>query len=231
MLRTALFFLGWTRGSLGRISDALATLNELLQMARRNGDTQFLARVPKRIAWIHQELQDFQYTIPHGQAGAETTRGTRPAEAEAPPPIFSGVRSQAGTAEDWLSQGDLEQAGEHARVLLANSARHGPPKYIAVAHRILAEIAMAHGELATAEAELAAALEVFRTHPAPLVAWKTYATLGRLHGLKNDPQAALEAFAQAADIVQRIASSVTDEPLRSTFLNAPAVQEVLRGGV
>jgi hypothetical protein len=113
--------------------------------------------------------------------------------------------------------------------LLDNSLRHGPPKYLIVAHKILAEIAMARGDLATAERELNAALEPLRTNPAPLIAWKTYATLGRLHRLKNDPQAAREAWAMAAEIVRKIASTVDDDELRSTFLKAPAVQEVLSG--
>jgi tetratricopeptide (TPR) repeat protein len=229
MLRTALFFLGWTRASLGSISDALATLNELLEMARRNGDTNFLMAVPRRIAWIHRELQDFTYTVSQGQTGIETTRATHSEETEALPPSFSGVRSQARAAEYWLSQGDLERATEEAGSLLTNSTQHGPPKYVGVAHKILAEIAMARGDLAKSEAELAAALEPFRTRPAPLVTWKIYSTLGRLHVLKNDAQAAREAFAQGADIIQRIASSISDERLRSTFVNALAVKEVLRG--
>jgi tetratricopeptide (TPR) repeat protein len=231
MLRTTMFFLGWTQANLGHISDALATLNALLEMARRNGDKHFLSRVPRRIAWIHQELQDFAHTMSQDRTGAEPRRDIPSGEVEAPLPRFSGVRTQAGTAEHWLSQGDLERATEEARTLLANSTQHGPPKYVGIAHKILAEIAMIRGDLATAEAELAAALEPFRTHPAPLVTWKIYASLGRLHLLKNDAQAAREGFAQGADIIQQIASTITDERFRSTFLNAHAVQEVLRGSL
>jgi tetratricopeptide (TPR) repeat protein/tRNA A-37 threonylcarbamoyl transferase component Bud32 len=228
MLRTALFFLGWTRASLGRVSQALATLNELLEMSQRNGDIHFLARVPKRIAWIHEELQDFQYPIPQGQAGTETVRGTGRAEL-VPPSGFRVARLQAEAAEKALSQGDLDRAGQEASALLINSTRHGPPKYVATAHKILADIAIARGDLGTAEGALTAALVPLRTHPAPLVAWKIYGTLGRVYSLKGDPRAAREVFTQAAEIVQGIASSVTDERLRSTFLNAPAVQEVLLG--
>jgi len=254
LLRTALFFLGWTQASLGRMSEALATLDEVFEMAQRNGDRHFLSRVPKRTRWIHWELQGFPYTIQHSQAGAEITVRNRSEEVTDSPinlihlmyetgPSgnqekastemeewhFSGVRFQAGAAESALSQGDLKRAEEQAHALLDNCLRHGPPKYLAVAHKILAEIAMGHGDLANAEQELTAALEPLRTNPAPLIAWKTYATLGRLQQLKNDPQSARDAYGCAAEIVQKIASSVDDEQLRSTFLNAPAVQEVLRG--
>ena len=140
---------------------------------------------------------------------------------------FSGVRVQAGAAEYSLSQGDLDTAAERARELLENSTRHGPPKYVVVAHKLLAEIAMARNELPLAERELSAAVEVFRTHPAPLTEWKTYATFGRLHVLMQRPEAARQAFSRAVEIVQRIASTIDDEGLRTTFQDSPAVQEIL----
>jgi serine/threonine protein kinase/tetratricopeptide (TPR) repeat protein len=256
ILRTALFFLGWTQASLGRMSDALATLQDVFEMAERNGDRHFLSRAQKRIRWIHWELQGFPDIMQHSQVSTETTVRSRRDEVtgspinlihimyetepsddqeKAPSEMkewhFSGVRVQAGAAESALSQGDLNNAEKQAQALLDNSLRHGPPKYLAVAHKILGETAMARGDLATAEQELNAALEPFRTNPAPLVAWKTYAALGRLHRLKNDAQAAREAYGCAAEIVRKIASNVDDEQLRSTFLNAPAVQEVLGGSL
>ena len=86
---------------------------------------------------------------------------------------------------------------------------------------------MARRDFATAERELSAAVEVFRTYPAPLVEWKTYATLGRLYRLTERPEAARQAFARSVEIVKTVAAKIDDEPLRSTFLGAPAVQEVL----
>jgi hypothetical protein len=43
----------------------------------------------------------------------------------------------------------------------------------------------------------------------------------------GDKPAAREAFDQAAAIVRNIAGNVTDERLRATFLNSPALREVL----
>jgi len=40
---------------------------------------------------------------------------------------------------------------------------------------------------------------------------------------------AREAFSQAADIVSRIATEVTDEALRTVFLNSTSVSAVLKG--
>jgi serine/threonine protein kinase/tetratricopeptide (TPR) repeat protein len=225
LLRSALFFLGWTRANLGQISGALAAWHELLEMSRRNGDRHFLARVPRRIAWIHRELQDFAYSPEND--GAEPNDGMSSVEVDTVRLRASGAHTQADTAEYRLSQGDLTRASEEARALLDESTQHGTPKYVGIAHKILAEIAMTRGDLATAESELAEALQPFQTHPAPLITWKIYRLLGRLQMMKSDARAAQDAFSQGAETIQQIAFTITDEHLRSTFLNAPAVQEVL----
>jgi predicted ATPase/predicted Ser/Thr protein kinase len=142
---------------------------------------------------------------------------------------FFDVRHQAGAAEFWLAYGRLDRAEEHARRLLANAARYGVPKYIAVSHKLLGDLAAARGENATAEEEFLAAVAPLASHPTPLVAWKLYASLGRLYARAGRPAAAREAFAQSAVVLRSIAGSVTDEALRANFLNTPAVREVLQG--
>jgi tetratricopeptide (TPR) repeat protein len=137
------------------------------------------------------------------------------------------IRLQAGQAEYWLAQGNLEQAEDYARRLLEIATHYEARKYIAVAHKLLAEIAVARGDWAVGEAELTTALDWLNRYPVPIVAWKTYAALGRLRLQTGHDQAAREAFAQAAAIVNHIAANVDDEQLRATFLNSPAVQEVM----
>jgi ATP/maltotriose-dependent transcriptional regulator MalT len=122
-------------------------------------------------------------------------------------------------AEHWLLRGDLDQASGYAETLLVNSQRTGARKYVALAHKIRAEIAMAQGDNDAAEAGFDAALEALREHPTPLVAWKIHAALGRLRR---------QSYASAAAIIETIAAQVRDETLRTTFLNSPAVQEVVR---
>ena len=139
------------------------------------------------------------------------------------------IRLQAAASEYWLSRGDLDRAEEHARRLLEAATRHEVRKYIAIAYKLLAEAAMARGDLADAEVKLAAALDQLHRYPAPLVAWKTYVVLGRLRRQMGDGESARGAFAQAAAIVGEIAANVRDEGLRATFLNSTAVREVLDG--
>jgi hypothetical protein len=54
----------------------------------------------------------------------------------------------------WLAARQLDRADEHARGLLANAERYGVQKYLAVAHRILGEIAKISGDLNVAEEQL-----------------------------------------------------------------------------
>jgi tetratricopeptide (TPR) repeat protein/predicted Ser/Thr protein kinase len=139
------------------------------------------------------------------------------------------LRLQAGASEYWLSQGDHEKAEEHAKRLLEEAARREVRKYIALAYKLLAEAAMARGDLADAGAKLAAALDQLHRYPAPLVAWKTYVVLGRLRRQMGDRESARAAFAQAAAIIGEIAANVRDDGLRATFLKSTAVREVLDG--
>ncbi len=123
----------------------------------------------------------------------------------------------------------MERAGEYARRLLENATHYEARKYIAVAHKLMAQVAIARGDPADAEKHLNAALDILREFPAPLVAWRTYAALGRLHAQAGDEEAARNAFAESAAVVNSIALHVSDEELRTTFLNSTAVREVLNG--
>lgn len=137
------------------------------------------------------------------------------------------IRLEAATAEHWLRQGDLEKALEFALRLHQVAAEYESHKYICVAHKLMAEIEIARGDLAQADKHFAAALEELRIYPAVLVAWKTYAELGRLKLKLGDHAAAQEAFAKAAEIVNSIAANVNNESLHTTFMNSAAVREVV----
>jgi tetratricopeptide (TPR) repeat protein len=91
----------------------------------------------------------------------------------------------------------------------------------------MAEIAIAKGDLEQAEKYFAEALEELRAYPALLVAWKTYAALGRLKLRMGDAAAAREAFVKAAEIIKSIAANVNDEGLHNTFMTSAAVKEVV----
>ena len=263
LVLTSLFFLGLAQGNLGRISAALATLNEAIEMAGRNGDLFWYPRMPNCIGWIHRELQDFEGALKYDQQGLAVGRQHHVLEAEANSLINIGIdhthcdgegktlpafhevedifkrdawfrwryniRLQAGKSEYWLSQGDIEKAEDSARHLLETATFYKVRKYVATAHRLLAQAAAARRDLAEGKKQLDAALDRLREYPAPLVAWKTYAVLGRLRLQSGNGSSAREAFAQAADVVNSIAANTDDEQLRQIFLTSAAVKEVFDG--
>jgi tetratricopeptide (TPR) repeat protein len=265
LLLTSWFFLGLAQGNLGRMSAALATLQQAIEKARRNGDLFWYPRMPNCIGWLHRELQDFEGAHKYDQQGIEVSREHHVLEAEANSLINLGIdythagdvertlsafhevrsifgrdawfrwryniRLQAATADYWLRSGDLERAGEFALHLLDNATQYEAHKYIAVAHRLMAQAAIARGEFDEGEKQFCAALSELRQYPSPLVAWKTYADLGRLKSRLGDASSARESFDQAAEIVNSILKNVSDENLRKTFMTSEAVREVLNGAV
>jgi serine/threonine protein kinase/tetratricopeptide (TPR) repeat protein len=139
------------------------------------------------------------------------------------------IRLHAAMAEHALRQGDTSKAREITDRLLATATKYEVHKYIAVAHRLRAQIAIAEDDTTGAEAEFDAALAEFKQHPVPVVAWRIHADLGRLRSARGDSAGSRDAFGQAAVIVNNIAANVTDETLKENFLASQAVQEIVKG--
>jgi tetratricopeptide (TPR) repeat protein len=143
---------------------------------------------------------------------------------------FYDVRQQAAAAEYWMGVGDFDHAEQHARLLLANAERYGVPKYIAVACRVLGEIAALRGDIDTAEEEFTSASRILELNPAPLVEWRIRAAMGRcLRGTASRPAAARKAFQSAVKVVGNIAENITDADCRASFLDSEDVRMVISG--
>jgi predicted ATPase len=142
---------------------------------------------------------------------------------------FYGIRHHAAAAELWLWQGKLDRAEEKARALVQNSITHGVSKYLAIARRLLGQIAAANGDHNTAEQELTRSLEVFVDHPMPLIEWRNHVALAHLLASRNRPAAARDAFCRARTLVQALAAAIHDPGSRDVFLQNDGVREVLAG--
>ncbi|HEX7360749.1 MAG TPA: AAA family ATPase [Bryobacteraceae bacterium] len=248
------YFLCLTLANLGRISEAFEILSRAVDMARRNGDVYWSARVPNCFGWIHRELEDIEGAVAFDRDGADTARRLAVVEAEVNSVInlgfdyFRAGDDKSGclamkSAESLLSQAPLlrwrfeirfqaaraEQtlSKPDALCLLEKATKYGARKYIVAGRTMLAKIAMAEGDLVTGEAELNAALTILREFPAPLVAWKTWSMLGRVYTGLQKAGAARAAYREAASVVREIAGNVSDGRLREIFLGSAAVQEVL----
>src|SRR5580700_4954760 len=67
----------------GRISEAMATLEKAMDMAKRNNNTVALARTPNGIGWVWREIGDLGKAIEFNGRCVEFSRGCGYAEAEA----------------------------------------------------------------------------------------------------------------------------------------------------
>jgi tetratricopeptide (TPR) repeat protein len=137
------------------------------------------------------------------------------------------IRLQAGTAALSLKEGRLDDAVADAKRLQEIAEQYGASKYVAVAQNLMAAAARRRGDREGALAHLRAAVERLRLNPAPLVAWKTHAALGRLLADAGEPTAAGEAYGESARVIRTIAEQTRDERLRNTFLTSHAVAQVL----
>jgi hypothetical protein len=87
----SVFALGLTRGNMGRISEALTTLNEGIKIGQRNGDRFWYPRMPNCIGWIHREMQDFDHAVGYDQHGLDVGREHHVLEAQANSLINLGI--------------------------------------------------------------------------------------------------------------------------------------------
>jgi hypothetical protein len=118
----------------------------------------------------------------------------------------------------------LDRAEEQARILLENAANYGVPKYVAIAQRLLGEIATKAGDHNRAEDVLILSIEPFANHPMPLIEWRNHVAMGRLMAARNRPAAARESFGKAEKLVREMAAGIVDPELRSVYLRSTAVK-------
>jgi tetratricopeptide (TPR) repeat protein len=91
LLLTAMFFVGLSQGNQGKMSAALATLQDALEKARRNGDLFWFPRFPNCIGWIYRELHDFETARKFNEDGIDVARRHHVLEAEANSLINRGI--------------------------------------------------------------------------------------------------------------------------------------------
>jgi tetratricopeptide (TPR) repeat protein len=262
LLLESYFVLGMVRGNQGRMSEALATFEEALEIAHRQGEQFWSPRIPNCIGWVYREMQDFVRAREYNSRGLEVGRKANVLEAQANSLINLGIdykhtgesektresfrevkdifrrdawfrwryqiRLQAGQCEHMIAQDELDRAHEHARALLEIATRYEAHKYIAVAHRLLARIAVRRGDDAQAGIELRESLAGLAAHPVPVEAWKTHAEMGRLCERAGDLAGARESLTQAAALINMIADGIHDEKQRQIFLDSHAVSQVLQ---
>jgi len=91
LLLTSMFFIGLSKANLGQMSEGIATLEEAIKIAGRNGDRFWFPRMPNCIGWMHRELEDHEGALKYDQEGLQVARQFHVLEAEANSLINIGI--------------------------------------------------------------------------------------------------------------------------------------------
>jgi tetratricopeptide (TPR) repeat protein len=135
-----------------------------------------------------------------------------------------------GTTELWLATGDRNraqlEAGRFLEISLATADRH----WQGLAWEVNSRVALENRDLPRARDCIAKALATVQGFEVPLAAWRVHATAARI----DEESGNLEAARSHRDIsrvtILRLANSLPErEPLRESFLSAPAVARILNG--
>lgn len=132
-----------------------------------------------------------------------------------------------GLAECRFRQGDLDHAQHTAELLCELTSLVPERTYLALGHRLLADVAMSRRDWHQAEAQLTCALSALKAASAPLAQWRVYATAARFYEQRRSRSKAKSYWARSAAVLHQLADSLDQaDGLRHTFLNHPAVQAI-----
>jgi tetratricopeptide (TPR) repeat protein len=123
--------------------------------------------------------------------------------------------------EYWLAVGDLARAREMATRLYELAALPPELTYLALAHRLLAKIAIDEGNLQEARKQLLHAISIIEKAELPLAAWRVYATAAEFHETAGEMDQAVEFRCRCEKVIHLLAETFDqDDPLRSSLLSA-----------
>jgi hypothetical protein len=128
----------------------------------------------------------------------------------------------------WLAQGDLAQARPQAERFLQVTMATAERTWQALAWEANTRVAMAEPNMERAHECIANALSTIEGFEVPLAYWRVHATAAALYaGTEKSAEVAHHRARSRATILRLANSLAADEPLRTTFLSAPAVANIL----
>jgi DNA-binding winged helix-turn-helix (wHTH) protein/tetratricopeptide (TPR) repeat protein len=135
-----------------------------------------------------------------------------------------------GITELWLATGDRSraqlEAGRFLEISLATVDRY----WQGLAWEVNSRVALANTDLPRARDCIAKALATVQGFEVPLAIWRVHATAARIDEESGDLEAARSHREMSRVTILRLANSLPEqEPLRESFLSAPAVASILAG--
>jgi tetratricopeptide (TPR) repeat protein len=123
--------------------------------------------------------------------------------------------------EYWLTQGNWEQARNHASRLRELAARPPERTYLALGHCLLARIAMACHDWDEAYHQASEALSIVDNAEVPLAAWRVHAMIAELESMRGHPIEASRHQRRAGQVIRALADSLEpNDPLRTSLLTS-----------
>ena len=130
-----------------------------------------------------------------------------------------------GLSRYWLAKGELAQARREAEALRELASQPGERTYLSLAHRTLAEIAMAARQWDAAENEVSRALAAIENAEAPLAEWRVRATAARLYEKLGRAAESADHQRRLAETLSRLSGSLSEaDGLPRSLLDNPASQ-------
>jgi class 3 adenylate cyclase/tetratricopeptide (TPR) repeat protein len=224
----ALNTLGWLYAELGDFARATHWNERGLVLARQIANTEVinnallnLGDCAKACGWLdeaevrYREVEQVARAVAHEPTAEEQFMLWRWAQH-----LFHSY------GELWLQRGDPDRALAYADECLALAEASDSRKNIVKGRRLRGQALLAQGHLAEAARELGAALTVAREVGNPPQVWKTLTALGDLRQTQSKPTAARRAYRESLAVIDGVATALTDESLRQTFLGSAEVQRI-----
>jgi len=126
-----------------------------------------------------------------------------------------------------LDQGDLDGAKELAKDCLDIAEKRDYKKYVARAERLFGKILTERGAHVQAEAKLRASLTKLEEVGNPKQLWITHTALAQLYEKMKRSDLEREQWQAARVVVESTTDGLDDEQLRTTFINAAPVREIM----
>lgn len=133
-----------------------------------------------------------------------------------------------GWSEYWLTQQDYPRVRQEAERLCELAAQPGERTYLALGHRLLAEVALAQRNWEGAETALTRAFAVLDGAEAPLAAWRVYATAARIAEQRRRKAQARTYWECSRGVLLCLADSLErNDLLPQVFLAQPVVRAIV----
>ena len=137
------------------------------------------------------------------------------------------LRLEIGWSELHLRRNNLVESRAHARKCLELAKRAYAPKYVALAHLQMGNVARKKEQMADAEKHLAAAVESTRDLRLPVVTWKVHLALGDLYQTTRRSDEARASFTTALEILNHLSDNAGDSE-RKSILESKVMRDLTR---